>query len=114
MTYTGPRLDNMLDTLGTTCMDILGDAITYQAPGGSYLPIRGYVEFGDQIQDLETGKIIAQNISVEVLKTSIAARPTGAARIVLPASPGITYRPINIRNGRDGDHWLFEVEKVNG
>lgn len=114
MTYTGPRLEDLQDLFGVQCADILGDSLTYTAPGGSPMPIRGYVDFGDQVQDLETGKIIAQDIMVEVPIAVVPTRPTGLARITISAIPDATFKPVNVARSDDGHHWRFNVEKVNG
>lgn len=113
MTYTGPRLEDLQVPIAAGCMERLGDSIAYKAPGGSYVPIRGYVDFGEAARDLETGQIIAQDITVEVTHAAVAVRPTALARVTIDKLPGLTFKPVNVRNSNDGDHWIFEVEKVS-
>lgn len=111
---TFPRLEDLEgEFLDAPTMEILGDSITYKTPGGSFVPIRGYVDFGDQARDLETGQIIAQDITVEVLHADVPVRPTGPCRVTIGKLPGTIYKPVNVRNSRDGNHWIFEVERVN-
>ena len=114
MTYTGPRLEDLQDLFGGTCAEILGDSLTYQAPGGSPLSIRGYVDFGDQMQDLETGKVIAQDILVEVPMVTVPTRPTSLSRVTIAAIPGLTFKPVNVERSDDGLHWRFQLSQVNG
>lgn len=95
-------------------MERLGESIAYKAPGGDYLPIRGYVDFGEQTRNLQTNQVIAQDITVEVLHADVPVRPNSQCLVTIVKLPGKTYRPVNVRNSDDGDHWLFEVEQVSG
>lgn len=114
MGYTGPRLEDMQDDdLDRACMDGLGDGIQYRAEGGDYSPFSAYVDYGEALRDLETGKKIEQDITVQMLKSDLAFRPTARDRVTLNRVPGKTYRPINIRSDRSGTHWEFEVASVD-
>lgn len=113
MTYAGPTLEDMDAIHNRACMDRLGDSIAYQPLGGTFAPARGYVEFGDQVRDLQTGQVIAQDITVEMMCEDTPVRPSGACRITINKLPGQMFRPINVRLGDDGGHWKFEVERMN-
>lgn len=113
MTWTGPRLEDMLDDLATSSADILGDGLFYTPAGGVAVPMRGYVDFGDQEQDMQTGKVIAQDIRVELPIVSCPVRPTSACRLTINTVPGQTFRPVNVERSDDGRHWAFNVEKVS-
>lgn len=111
---TFPRLEDLQDSfLDRKVMDSLGDSISYQPPGGSYVPLRAYVDFGEQERDLETGKIIAQEISLEVLRADVPVRPSASSRLTITQYGSQVFRPVNVRLAEDGQHWLFEVEKVS-
>lgn len=112
MTYTGPVLEDM-DALDTTCMAILGDGIEYQPAGGAFAPLRAYVDYGEAERDLQTGKVIAQDITVEAMHADVPIRPSAVCRVQLGKRPGDTFRPVNVRNSEDGTHWRFELEKVS-
>ncbi|MCW1985593.1 MULTISPECIES: hypothetical protein [unclassified Novosphingobium] len=114
MTWTGPRLEDMLDDLAITSADILGDGLSYTPAGGIATPMRGYVDFGDQQQDMQTGKVIAQDIRIELPIATCPIRPTGQARLTINLLPGIVFKPIDIERSDDGHHWVFNVEKVVG
>lgn len=107
------NLEDLEAGLDEPCMAILGDSISYKAPGGSFAAIRGYVDFGEQARDLQTGQVIAQDITVEVRHADVPTRPSALARIMIGKLPGKVFRPVNVRNSEDGNHWLFEVEAVN-
>ncbi|WP_333837935.1 hypothetical protein [Novosphingobium sp.] len=98
--------------MATSSADILGDGLFYAAPGGQRLPMRGYVDFGEQQQDIQTGKVIAQDIRVELPIATCPARPTGLARLTINALPGLVFKPIDIVRSEDGRHWAFNLEKV--
>lgn len=96
------------------CIDTLGDSIEYKEAGASgYAAVRGYVEHSEAVRDLQTGMIIEQDITVELLRADVPARPSGAARVRLPKIAGKTFRPVNVRLGESGTHWLFELEAVS-
>jgi hypothetical protein len=114
MTYRGPTLEDLQDDiLDATCMAALGDSIRYKPAGGSYFSIRAYVEYPEAIRDIETGSVIEQDITVDVLMTDVPARPSSACRVRLGRMAGLTFKPINIRRDRSGSHWQFDLEKVN-
>jgi hypothetical protein len=110
----GPTLEDIEGSfLDAPTMAILGDSISYKTSGGSFVAIRGYVDFGESARDLETGQIIAQEITVEVLRTDVPVRPNAQCRVTIGKLAGRIYKPVNIRNSEDGNHWLFEVDRVN-
>jgi len=114
MTYSGPRLEDMQDDdLDEVCMSALGDSIQYKVEGGAYAPFSAYVDYGEALRDIETGKAIEQDITVQMLKSDLAARPRGADRLTLGRLAGRTFKPVNIRSDRSGTHWEFEVVTVD-
>lgn len=100
--------------LDAPCMDILGDSIAYQTVGGALLPMRGYVDFTEQMLDIATGQAIAQDITVEVRHADVPVRPSAQCRVTIARLLGKTFRPVNVRNSADGNHWIFELEKISG
>ncbi len=99
--------------LDAPCMAILGDTIRYRPSGGSFRTAKAYVEYQGTLRSLDTGQVIEQDITVQILANDLAAKPGGTARITLPKIPGITYKPANIRRDRSGTHWEFELVRVN-
>lgn len=112
MTWTGPNLEDIQDdTLDATCMAALGDSVTYAADGSTFTAFKAYVDYGEALRDINSGQVIEQDITVDMLKSDIA-RPTSAARITLGRIAGATFKPVNIRLDRSGSHWQFNVEKI--
>lgn len=113
MTYSGPTLEDLTDeVLDATCMAALGDSVEYASNGSTFTAYRAYVDYGEALRDLQTGQVIEQDITVEMLVSDIA-RPTSTARITLGRLSGLTFRPVNIRRDNSGTHWQFNVEKVS-
>jgi hypothetical protein len=111
---TGPRLEDMQDDdLDAACMAALGDTIRYKPVGGAYRTLSAYVSYADAIRDIETGQMIAQDITVDMLIADVPVKPSGQCRLTLARLSGLTFRPINVRRDNAGTHWQFEVEKVN-
>lgn len=113
MTWTGPRLEDMLDDLATSSADILGDGLSYTPAGGTATPMRGYVDFGEQQQDMQTGKVIAQDITVELPIALCPVRPTAACRLAINILVDMIFRPVNVERSDDGRHWVFNLERVS-
>lgn len=110
MTYTGPRLEDLeAELLNEQCMAGLGDAVWYKPAAGVYADLRGYVDYGEALRDLENGKVIEQDITVQMLKTDVPVRPSGQCRITLSRIPESIFKPVNVRSDRSGSHWEFEV-----
>lgn len=115
MSYSGPTLESLQDEwLDPQCMAALGDAIQYKPAGGSFAPLRAYVDYGEALREIETGKIIDQEIGVEMLMADAAEKPSGACRVMLGRLPGLIFKPVNVMIGRSGTHWAFGVVRVNG
>lgn len=97
------------------CETLVGDTISYRpAGGGAFVSLKGYVDYADALRSIETGQVIEQDISVELRKSLATERPSTNTRLRLAKLPGKTFRPINVRSSSDGDHWLFEVQQVDG
>lgn len=75
-------------------------------------PMRGYVDYADALRDMETGRIVEQDISVEVLIADVPTKPNGNCRVILGKIPGLTFKPINVRRDKGGAHWQFEVSRT--
>lgn len=96
------------------CDDLVGDTIQYRAAGApSFTTHKAYVDYADSLRSIETGQVIEQDISVELRKALIAAKPTAAARITLARLPGRTFKPVNVRSSSDGAYWIFEVQQIH-
>lgn len=114
MTYAGPTLEDMQDAaLDAVCMAALGDSIEYKPAGGQFATLRAYVEYPEAIRSIETGQIVEQEIVVEVLRSDVPVRPSGACLVRLGRYQGATFKPVNIRLDRSGSHWQFEVVQVH-
>lgn len=107
-----PTLEDLDALVNEACMDVLGDTLTYTPAGQSARTLKGYVENTEAIRDLQTGQVIEQAMTVQVLVVDVPARPSGAVRIALPKKPGKTYKPANVRMDRSGTHWEFELVAV--
>lgn len=112
---TGSTLEDLEGSfLDEPCMAILGDTITYKPVMGSATTIKAYVDFPEEIQSLEGGRAVAQEITVQVLISDVPVRPSGACRVTIRKLPGLTYKPVNVRRDRSGSHWEFELVQANG
>ena len=76
--------------------------------------MRAHVDYRDAVKPLEGADAIAQDITVAILKSDLAAMPGNTARIQLARYAGATFRPINVRSDESGTHWEFEVVQANG
>jgi hypothetical protein len=74
------------------------------------VPLKAYVDYADAMRSLETGQVIEQDITVEVLIADVPVRPNASCRVILGRIPGKVMKPINVRRDRSGTHWQFEVK----
>lgn len=107
-----PTLESLEGRMDDACMSILGDSIAYTPVAGAVVT-RGYVDYRDALREIETGQVIAQDITVGILIAAAPARPTTPCRITLAKAPGFTFKPVNVRRDQSGTHWEFELDKVN-
>jgi len=113
MAYSGPRLEDVeAELLNEPCMAALGDAVRYKPAAGAFTDFSAYVDYGEALRDLETGKAIEQDITVQILKSDVPVKPNSQCRITLGRVPDQTFKPINVRSDRSGAHWEFEVALV--
>lgn len=91
-------------------LDILGDAIRYRPAGSAWTDMRAFVDYGDAVSDADTGKVIAQDIAVELLKADVPAKPNGQCRLTLAKTGAAEFRPINVMDA--GSWWKFGVERA--
>lgn len=113
MSYTGPNIEDHQDELDATCMAALGDSVQWKPEGGNYASLKAYVDYGEALRDIQTGQVIEQDITVDILVSDLSARPSSGCRIKLGRLTGLVFRPVNVRRDRSGTHWQFNVEKVN-
>ena len=108
-----PNLEDLDEILDRTCADVLGDTIRYKAVGASdFTDVKAHVDYRDLSQPLQGAEVMAQNIAVEIPKSSVLAKPVGKVRIQLPKRPGHTFKPVKVGNDRSGTHWAFELVDV--
>ena len=62
---------------------------------------------------LDGAQAIEQDIGVQLLKSAVPQKPSGACRITLGKLAGLTFKPVNVRSDTSGNYWEFEVVKVN-
>ena len=109
---TRPTLEDMEAELGAACMSVLGNTIQYRPVGGAWAEMKAYVDYSDEDLQVGQGELVAQAITVEVLKSDVLAKPTKDSRVQLAKRPAETFRPVNVRSDESGDYWVFELEKV--
>lgn len=108
-----PNIEDYDAILDRTCADVVGDTISYKAVGAAgYSDKQAHVDYRDGEVTLGSTEAIEQNISIEIMKSDVPAKPTKAVRIQLPKVPGATFAPINVRTGSSGTHWVFELKGV--
>ena len=99
--------------LDEPCMEMLGDTIAYKPIGKAWRSMKAYVDHSDQAQTLDASKVIAQDLSLQLLKSQVPSRPSKGVLIRLPKVPLKTFGPVNVRSDASGDYWEFEVIAVN-
>jgi hypothetical protein len=108
---TLPSLEDVFDdSLIAQVDDILGDTIRYRVAGGTYASVKAYVEYGEALRDISTGRLIDQDNRVTIAKTLLPARPTAKDRIILRRSPDTEFKPINVEDA--GDDWQLAVQRA--
>lgn len=106
-------LEDLESGMDAECMAILGDSITFRPAGGSALAIKAYVNFEDMARSLDGTQAIEQNITVQVRKVDLPAKPRAQDRITLGKVAGKIYQPVNVGQDISGTHWNFELRQVN-
>jgi hypothetical protein len=103
-------LDSETDALNRTCIEELGDPITYKAAGQAAKTIYAYVDHSDGIESWGAIQGQSQEISVEVLKADV---PTVSStdEITLPQISTTFYPKGDPRNNRDGRHWHITLQR---
>lgn len=108
-----PNIEDFDADLGRICADVLGDTIQFKATTvSSYANVKAHVDYRDGDVSIGNSEAIAQDITIEIEKVDIAAKPTGTARIRLPKMPGQTFRPIRVGNNASGTGWTFSLVEV--
>lgn len=111
---TEPALEDLEGSfLDEPCMNILGDTIQFKPSGGAYASLKAYVDYRDMAKGFESGQAIVQDMTAQILISSVGARPTGSDRITLPKISGKYFKPVNVRRDESGTHWEFELEEVS-
>lgn len=96
------------------CMEYLGDSIAYKtAAASSFTEMHAYVDYRDMARSFDGAQAIEQDIGVQLLKSDVPQKPSGACRITLGKLAGLTFKPVNVRSDTSGNYWEFEVVKVN-
>lgn len=98
---------------GSSFTDIVGDTISYKPDGGSYGDVTCFVDYSDQAISFDGTQVVDQDISIEITKTAVPAKPNANCRIQLPKVSGATFKPVNIGTDQSGNCWKFQVKKVN-
>lgn len=96
----------------SACDARIEDAIGYQLAGGAFATIKGTVDYGDALRDVEGVRVIDNAITVTVSKAQLPAKPTDRDRVTLPLTPGVTFKPVNAITIRSGTDWQFEVKRA--
>lgn len=107
-----PSLESLTPALDAVCRDVLGETLIYTPEGGSAGNVTAHVDWRDQIDALNAGHLVQQDITGSIVKTDIPAKPSGAVRISSAKVPGVVFRPSNVRNDASGTHWDFELVVV--
>lgn len=98
---------------GAPLHSIIGDTISYKPASGSFGPIEGFVDYGDQAMSYDGAQVIAQDIKVEIAKAAVPAKPDSTCQLQLPKAPGLMFKPVNIGTDPSGNCWVFAVVTVN-
>lgn len=104
-----PTLEDVFPTL-LGADTILGDTISLGVDGGAFVPKKAFVDYGEMLRDVETGRVTEQDIRVEISKAACPARPDADTRILLPNLPNVSFRAVNVSDL--GDDWRFEVKRA--
>lgn len=107
-----PTLESLTARLDRTCADILGEEVEYAADGSTFETVQGHVNYRDAAASFEGSEVIAQDITVSVLKADVPAKPTRTARIQLAKHPGRLFQPIGPRTDDSGTGWEFELRDI--
>ena len=110
-----PNLSDFTDALDERVRDYLGETIQYAADGITFAGVKAHVFYRDMLKPLDVGDAIAQDITIEgLLKSDVATKPNGTARVTLARLPGKTFKAINVRTDDSGTGWDFELQRVSG
>ncbi len=105
-------LDAQTDMLDETCVEVLGDPITYLI--GGTVPVKdcyAFVDHSDKTEAIAGTQLTNQDIWIELLKSDVP-QPATTDRITLPQVPGTTFRPNDWRRNRSGRMWHIYLTKV--
>lgn len=108
-----PNINDFDERIGEVTRDYLGETIEYKADGGSYADTGAHVDYGDTDRSLGSAQVIAQDISVSVLKADVPIKPGRDCRVKLAKRAGIIFRPINVGTSNSGLDWEFALETVS-
>lgn len=109
-----PSLRDFEGRVNRACMDGLGYDLLYKAVGSArYVEKLAFIDHTDAARSIDGGMMIDQDVTLEVLRDDVPAKPTDACRMQLPRIPGKTFKPVNVRSDETGTHWSFELKQVN-
>ena len=105
-------LDSLTNDLDETCVEELGDPITYLIGGTTAVPdCYAFVDHSDKTEALAGSQLTNQDIWIELLRSDVA-QPAATDRITLPQYPGATFRPNDWRRNRSGRMWHIYLMRV--
>ena len=104
-------LDAATDTLESTALAHLGDAITYSLAGGPAVAMDAWVTF-DTAQVVTAGSAgIADALEIEIPMT--VGKPSSADRVTIARIPGRIYSPVGSpERGAMGNSWRVALKRV--
>lgn len=100
-------LADMTPAVNSAARDLLTHPITIN---GRTVRVQG--DYGDGEIAAAGSMGIRQEIELMVLKSDLPTPLVANSIIILPAVPGKRFRPANITNSADGDHWVFNLVKL--
>ena len=105
-------LEAETDGLDETCIEVLGDPITYLIGGTA--PVSAcyaFVDHSDKTMPLAGSQLTEQDIWIELLRSDVP-QPATTDRITLPQVPGVTFRPNDWKRNRSGRMWHIFLKRV--
>lgn len=109
-----PDLESLDAGLDEACLSVLGDTIKYTPSAtGTELTIKVYTDHRDGQRIFDSAAVIEQDMSIQLLASTVPAKPSSHDRITLPKIPGAKFKPVNVRRDESGNYWEFELKAVN-
>lgn len=94
-------LDSLSDYLDDTCIETLGDPITYKVAGRPAKTIYAYVDHTDKAEAFHGVQVTNQDIQIELRKSDVPV--ISASDLITLPELGKSFNPVGEpRNSRDG------------